>query len=68
MTSAAHETTRTGTRSVLLRFNPEDYEQFARAILQHGGTRTGRGLRDQEKALMRIIGKAMAYERGSSSE
>lgn len=55
----------TGVRTILLHLNPEEYERYAVAILQHGGARTGRGLRDQEKALMQLISKAAPSERGS---
>jgi hypothetical protein len=47
-------------RVVQLYFTQEDYEKFASAILDHGGERTGRGLRNQEQALLTIIDKVGA--------
>lgn len=54
------EPPRTGTRTVLLRFSPEEYDRFEKVILQHGGKKAGRGLHNQEQALMSIIAKAIA--------
>jgi hypothetical protein len=44
-------------RCVLLRLSPQHYRKFEEAVLQNGGTKVGRGLRDKERALMKIIGK-----------
>jgi len=45
---------------VLLYFGPDQYRQFKRAILRHGGSSTGRGLLGKEEAIMRIIRSANA--------
>ncbi len=46
--------------TILLRFTPRQYKAFEKAILQNGGSRKpkGRGLLNEEKAMMRIITKA----------
>lgn len=44
-------------RCVMLRLSPQHYRKFEAAVLQNGGSKVGRGLRDKEKALMKIIGK-----------
>ncbi len=44
-------------RCVMLRLSPQHYRKFEDAVLQNGGAKVGRGLRDKEKALMKIIGK-----------
>jgi hypothetical protein len=44
-------------RCVMLRLSPQNYRKFEDAVLQNGGSKVGRGLRDKEKALMKIIGK-----------
>lgn len=44
-------------RCVMLRLSPQHYRKFEDAVLQNGGSKVGRGLRDKEKALMKIIGK-----------
>lgn len=43
---------------VLLYLAPNDYDLFSQAMLHHGATKSARGLRDKEKALMRLIRKA----------
>jgi hypothetical protein len=40
---------------VLLYFSTEQYHQFKRAVLQHGGSSAGRGLVGKEEAILRII-------------
>jgi hypothetical protein len=44
-------------RCVMLRLSPQHYRKFEEAVLQNGGTKVGRGLRDKERAVMKIIGK-----------
>jgi len=46
------------THAVLMYFNPGQYRQFEDAILRHGGDRSGRGLLNKERALIRIIRQA----------
>jgi hypothetical protein len=40
---------------VLLYFGPEQYRQFRKAVLRHGGSSAGRGLIGKAEAIMRII-------------
>ncbi len=49
-----------GTRCVLLYLKPQQYELFAKAILQHGGEAKGPGLKNTERALMTLIQKTTA--------
>lgn len=44
-------------RCVMLRLSPKHYRRFEEAVLQNGGTKVGKGLRNKEKAVMKIIGK-----------
>lgn len=42
-------------KTVLLRFSPKEYAEFQKALLEHGGKRSGRGIVDKEKALLDLI-------------
>ena len=47
------------TRCVLLYFKPRQYDLFAKAVFQNGGIANGTGLKNKERALLKIIEKAM---------
>jgi hypothetical protein len=46
-------------RTVLLRLSPSDYKIFAEALVKHGAIKKGRGLLNQEKALMKLVRAAL---------
>ena len=52
------ENAQMATRCVKMYFTAEEYVEFEQAILRHGGTQSGRGLRDKEKATLNMIRKA----------
>lgn len=41
--------------AVLMYFSPEDYSTLVDALLQHGASRSGRGIVDKEKAMIRLL-------------
>jgi hypothetical protein len=45
-------------RCVMMYFTPEQYQQFEKALLLHGATRSGRGLRDKEEATISLVRRA----------
>lgn len=51
------EAVSSGTRHIVLRLNPDQYDAFASAILVHGGTKHGRGLANVEEAIVNILRK-----------
>ena len=44
---------------VLMYFSPKDYKLFGQAVQKHGAKRSGRGFSDKEKALVKILKKAV---------
>jgi hypothetical protein len=42
---------------VLMYFSPKEYKELEEALVQNGGTRSGRGIQNKEKALMNVIRK-----------
>ena len=46
---------KTKSHCVLLYFSTDQYRQFRRAVLRHGGSSAGRGLVGKEEAIVRII-------------
>lgn len=48
---------------VLMYFSPKDYETFEEALVKHGGMRSGRGIVDKEKALMRMVEATLASKK-----
>lgn len=44
-----------GTRTVLLYFEPAQYDVFEKALLAHGAIKVGRGLIDKEEALLHAL-------------
>ena len=40
---------------VLMYFSPKDYAELEEALLSHGGTRSGRGILNKEKALINVV-------------
>jgi hypothetical protein len=52
------EQCRERARCVLLYFSPRQYREFERAVLSHGGSRSGRGLVAKEEALIKAIREA----------
>ena len=57
----------TKTHCVLMYFSPEQYEEFEKAILSHGGERSGRGLIKKEEAILNIIASLPKARRIASS-
>jgi hypothetical protein len=43
---------------VLLYFSPREYKMFQEALVANGGTRSGRGIQNKEKAILRLIKKS----------
>lgn len=44
---------------VLMYFSPKQYEELEEALVHHGARKAGRGLVEKEKALLRMMRKAM---------
>jgi hypothetical protein len=42
---------------VLMYFSPKQYQDLEKALLQHGASKSGRGMINKEKALMALIGR-----------
>jgi hypothetical protein len=40
---------------VLMYFSPQQYEEFEKALLSHGGSRSGRGILNKEQALINAL-------------
>ena len=53
---------------VLLYLEPEDYQRLANVLRTHGATKSGRGLVNKEKALMRIVAAAEKHAAESKGE
>jgi hypothetical protein len=43
------------TRFVVFYLNPGDYERFAKLLRKNGAVKSGRGLFNKEKALMKVV-------------
>lgn len=41
--------------SVLMYFSPADYDRLVATLMKHGAVKSGRGLLDKEKALMKLV-------------
>jgi hypothetical protein len=44
-----------GARVVVLYFEPQQYEVYAKALIQHGAKKKGDGIADHEKAILSLI-------------
>ena len=55
----AGKTRKARPRTVLLRLAPSDYKIFAEALVRHGAIRKGRGLINQEQALIQLVRAAL---------
>jgi hypothetical protein len=52
---------------VLMYFSPKQYEELEEALLANGGTRSGRGIVDKEKALINALRKAKGAAKASGT-
>lgn len=55
----AGKTRETPERTVLLHLSADDHKLFVEAMVEHGAIRKGRGLINQEEALMRLVRAAL---------